>query len=113
MSEYEKLNKEHAARMKQFGDDLKLIRARVRAERSGLLPRQELSKIEILEARYNEKVSSFSRVFAEALFNSYLLEISGLTQAGACDTKGGQRNESAILRISGDGREPLPQSGCR
>ena len=77
MSEYEKLNKEHAARMKQFGDDLKLIRARVRAERSGLLPRQELSKIEILEARYNEKVSSFSRVFAEALFNSYLLEISG------------------------------------
>lgn len=109
MSEYEKLNKEHTARIKQFGDDLKLIRA----ERSGLLPRQELSKIEILEARYNEKVSSFSRVFAEALFNSYLLEISGLTQAGACDTKGGQRNESAILRISGDGREPLPQSGCR
>lgn len=90
MSEYEKLNREHAEKMKSFGADLKLIRARCRSERSGLLPRQELSRMEILEARYDKQVSSFSRVFAEALFNSYLLEISGLTQAGACDIKGAE-----------------------
>jgi hypothetical protein len=87
VSEYEQHRASRTADMRQLGNDLKLIRARVLADHTGFHPAGETwsnvvnaaylrMQPEIIEARYRPNGPKFSNIFAQVSLDCYLDEAS-------------------------------------
>lgn len=83
MSEYADMQRARKEEMRQLGNELKLTRARIIADRAGYIPGSEnyhnavnraflLMVPEIIEARYLPNAPKFSRIFAEVTLDFFL-----------------------------------------